>query len=420
MKTLLIIVLLLGISGYSQSNDFPEGTNLTTVASISSQKVLVAGAGGFIKISDNRGDTWRDLTWVQTFNFLDADFSSSTTGILLASGGKIYKTINGGENWETVLDSPTDPFIKVTALSDSEYVALTSSNYYRYTTNGGLMWHSSGSVTTGNFHAGCVKSVYEVYALTGNKLVSTSDAFQTYTVRQTVEEPLGPQVFNVVYFSDSLNGVISRNAGAGVRTTNGGVTWAVTSYALSFFPNIKSIAGKGNRVMVVGEYSLVLKTSNIGASWNAYSPDPFAPVLSDIDFYDDAVWYAVGVNNHFQRTTDFGANWTVKSAVVGIEDKNPNIPQDLILYNNYPNPFSINSPSGKFSTTINFEIPKTTRLLGKVFDLLGNEIATLVDGELSAGSHQVNFSAEGISSGVYIFRLEGGGSSRAIKLVVEK
>ncbi|GAB1443179.1 hypothetical protein MASR2M39_20180 [Ignavibacteriales bacterium] len=420
MKTLFVIVLLLGISIYGQNHDFPEGTNLTTVASISSQKVLVAGPGGFIKISDNRGDTWRDITWVQTFNFLDADFSSSTTGILLASGGKIYKTINGGENWETVLDSPTDPFIKVTALSDSEYVALTSSNYYRYTTNGGLVWNTSGSVTTGNFHAGCVKSVNEVYALTGNKLVSTTDAFQTYTVRQTVEEPLGPQVFNVVYFSDPLNGVISRNAGAGVRTTDGGVTWTVTSYPPFYFPNIKGIAGKGNRVMVVGEYSLVLKTSNIGASWNIYSPDPYAPVLSDVDFYNDDVWYAVSVNNHFQRTTDFGANWTIKSAVVGVGDKNPIMPQDLILYNNYPNPFSIDSPSGKFSTAIRFEIPKTTRLLGKVYDLLGKEIKTLVDGEFSAGKHQINFSIEGISSGVYIFRLEGGGSSKAIKMVIAR
>lgn len=420
MKTFLIIALLLVITSYSQNFDFPEGTNLTTVASISSQKVLVAGPGGFIKISDNRGDTWRDISWVQTFSFLDADFASPTTGILLATGGKIYKTINGGENWETVLDSPTDPFIKVTALSDSEYVALTSSNYYRYTTNGGLIWHSSGSVTTGNFHAGCVKSINEVYALSGTKLISTTNAFQTYTVRQTVEEPLGPQVFNVVYFSDSLNGVISRNGGAGIRTTDGGVTWVLTSYPPFFSPIIKGIAGRGTRAMVVGEYSLILKTSNIGTSWNVYSPDPFAPVLSDVDFYDDAVWYAVGTNNHFQRTTDFGANWTVKSAVVGIEDKNPNIPQDLILYNNYPNPFSIDSPSGKSSTVIKFKLPRTTRVVGKVFDMIGNEVETLVNGELSAGMHELNFSAHGKSSGVYIFRLEGGGSTKAIKLIVAK
>jgi hypothetical protein len=172
--------------------------------------------------------------------------------------------------------------------------------------------------------------------------------------------------------------------------------------------------------MIVGEFSLVLSTSNMGISWSTYSPDPFAPVLSDVDFYDDVLWYAVGVNNHFQRTTDFGANWVVKSAVVGVEDKNPAIPEGLILHNNYPNPFSINSPSGKYSTTISFEIPKPTCVTGKVFDLLGNEVITLVNGELSPGLHQVNFVAKDIASGVYIFRLEGGGSSKTIKLLVEK
>jgi photosystem II stability/assembly factor-like uncharacterized protein len=97
-----------------------------------------------------------------------------------------------------------------------------------------------------SFHAACVRSINEVNALAGSSLVSTSDRFQTYTNRRTINEPIGPQTFNVVYFSDSLTGVISINSGQTLKTTNGGVNWFVTSPAPFFFPHIKAIAGRGN------------------------------------------------------------------------------------------------------------------------------------------------------------------------------
>jgi len=55
-----------------------------------------------------------------------------------------------------------------------------------------------------------------------------------------------------------------------------------------------------------------------------------------------------------------------------------------------------------------------------VYDILGREVATLIDGETAAGSHQLKFNAAGIPSGVYIFRLETGNHSAAIKMVVNK
>jgi hypothetical protein len=68
------------------------------------------------------------------------------------------------------------------------------------------------------------------------------------------------------------------------------------------------------------------------------------------------------------------------------------------LYQNYPNPFS-------HGTNIKFRIPDTGMAMLKVYDLLGNEVATLVNEEKLAGDYEVHFEASGLRSGVYIFSL---------------
>lgn len=88
-------------------------------------------------------------------------------------------------------------------------------------------------------------------------------------------------------------------------------------------------------------------------------------------------------------------------------------PSAYSLRQNYPNPFNP-------STTINYTIPVSGFVTLKVYNVLGKEVGTIVNGVKEAGTHSVNFSASGLSSGVYFYKLTAGNFSSTRKFIVTK
>ena len=86
-------------------------------------------------------------------------------------------------------------------------------------------------------------------------------------------------------------------------------------------------------------------------------------------------------------------------------------PIRFVLYQNYPNPFNP-------STTIKFELPKASMVRLTVYDMLGREGAVMVNERRDAGVHEVNFDGAGLSSGVYLYRLQAGEFVQTLKLVL--
>lgn len=89
------------------------------------------------------------------------------------------------------------------------------------------------------------------------------------------------------------------------------------------------------------------------------------------------------------------------------------IPEAITLHQNYPNPFNP-------ETTVRFELPAHGQVRLEVFDILGRRVAVLVDSELSPGNHQIRFDASGLSSGIYLYRLNAGGSILTRKMTLIK
>jgi len=89
------------------------------------------------------------------------------------------------------------------------------------------------------------------------------------------------------------------------------------------------------------------------------------------------------------------------------------LPDEFQLEQNYPNPFNP-------STTIQFALPVETEVSLKLYDILGREVASLIDKELPAGVHKLIFEASGFPSGIYFYRIQTEGFVKTKKLTLLK
>jgi hypothetical protein len=106
-------------------------------------------------------------------------------------------------------------------------------------------------------------------------------------------------------------------------------------------------------------------------------------------------------------------NWILKNNTVVTEVDDFSFPVQFSLEQNYPNPFNP-------STTIEFSVPQGGLVTLKVFNVLGKEVATLMNGQVEAGKHKVEFDARGLNSGVYFYTVESGKYSETKKMILLK
>jgi hypothetical protein len=89
------------------------------------------------------------------------------------------------------------------------------------------------------------------------------------------------------------------------------------------------------------------------------------------------------------------------------------LPNQFRLSQNYPNPFN-------GQTIIEFTLPSIQNISLAVYDILGRKVETLAEGEYPIGNYKFTWSPKGLSSGVYIYRLQTGSSAQAKKMVLIK
>lgn len=160
--------------------------------------------------------------------------------------------------------------------------------------------------------------------------------------------------------------------------------------------------GENNTYLAAGTLTemAVCKVNNDGSSaWTVTMPGSYA---NDVVLGNDNNVYVVGGG----ATAKINQS-TISSSENGVQLARFNLDQ------NYPNPFNP-------SATISFSIPSSTFTSLKVYDILGNEVATLVEGEKPAGNYEVSFDASFLSSGTYFYRLSSGSFTEVKKMILIK
>ncbi|MDO8549419.1 MAG: T9SS type A sorting domain-containing protein, partial [Ignavibacteria bacterium] len=114
-------------------------------------------------------------------------------------------------------------------------------------------------------------------------------------------------------------------------------------------------------------------------------------------------------NSPYQALLWFG----VPINPVDVKEVGGTLPQEFSISQNYPNPFNP-------TTKINFSVPRNSLVTLKVYDVLGKEVATLVNGEMNSGNYEVDFNAANLASGLYIYKIQAGSFSSSMKMMLLK
>jgi photosystem II stability/assembly factor-like uncharacterized protein len=444
-KILLPCFLLFYSSGYAQENwkrlDSPTDKLLRHVFFVDNTTGWCAGRDGIIIHTSDGGKTWVEQnSTVQTFIvslfFLDKNLGwALTLRDTLPFGTTIIKTTNGGNEWLAENYPEDNVFMNTTFYFDSLNGWIGGSKIAG-TTDGGYTWVDA------NIDSGFVSNLPVLnfnfynrqfgYACGGfidlaGVIWRTTDFGLNWSSVGVSPD----QIFDMFVF-DSLNAITLSGDPEGffgvgdIKTTDAGESWSFDelplfglSFAIDFRTNTEGWSASGFKF---------LYTSDSGETW-IEKPTPDSAVIFDLTFTDSITGYAVGEN---------GLILKYKRNITKVED-NIILPEEFLLHQNFPNPFNP-------STKIKFTVPTLpTSQAGSsqshpyrggearqgwfvqliVYDVLGNEVAVLVNEEKPAGIYEVDFptfsgNTHTLTSGVYFYRLSTDGFVQTKKMLMLK
>ena len=380
--------------------------------------------GGVYRLMDNE-TSWTRLNLqlpifrsVSCFANVGSNLFAGTT-MAFGSGPGVFLSTNNGITWNLVNNGLADIDILDLAVSGTNIFAGTENGVF-LSTNNGEIWVKKGledtrvsalAVLEQNLFAGTWGS--------GVFLSSNNGDSWTAVNKGLPKDPYG-------YIDISSFALIDTNLFIGISTypyygiggvalsTNNGISWTMVNTGLTNL-NINSLAVSSTNIFVWTDDGVFLSSNN-GSSW--FSVNQNLPnYMPTHNIYNTLV---ISGQNLFAGT-EIGVWKRPISEMITDVESTTELPKDFALYQNYPNPFN---PNTKIKYTVAPpNLPQgeaLSKVILKVYDILGNEVATLVDEYKPAGTYEVIWNVKGLSSGVYFYQLKSNNYVETKKMILLK
>lgn len=359
----------------------------------------------------NGGTTWFSQSPQPAVSSIGCYFVSSSVGWIGGDDG-VYKTTDGGNTW-TLQPSPYG-ITKLFFLDGQTGWAVggidgstpMQGDVFK-TTDGGTTWsHVTDNSTWSRFYGvQFVDASYGwVYTEANGLLLKTTNGGGSWAAQMSYGKNVA--ITGMFFLNKDLGWVGGHSATSGVcyKTTDGGATWTDYANGASFaFSEIRFLNKDQGWAVGNGMTSRgIVNTTDGGITWKRYDL-PSNIILNNLFMLDDKTGWAVG---------EGGVILKYSSSTSKVESNTAHV-STFTLEQNYPNPFNP-------STTINYSIPKSGMVNLTVYNVLGNQVAVLVNDDQAAGEHSVKFNASNLSNGVYLYKLTSGNYSSTKKLVLMK
>jgi len=440
-----------GYSWVAQSS----GTSnpLWSIYFVNSNTGWAVGDTGTVVRTSNGGANWSLQTNLISDDFLSVYFNDSNTGWAVGDAGWVFKTTDGGMTWIISQVGPWWLHSVYFTSSNTGYAAGYSGTILK-TDNAGSSWAPYSTDTTAGFLEVCFVNSDNGWAVGENGIIyNTTNAGQSWNLQASgtlkklfsvffTDQNNGWAVGNdgiILKYGDVLNEASSYKNNLNLPISDFNTTEDIITINLENF-NLLSRTLVGGKVFI----DTVLHSSDsdlefmlthngvidtiiykVGGSGDnfistqlhdaAFTPiangsapftgefQPSFP-LSKFGGLDPNGEWKLSIYDGITGNTGVLKAWGIELIFLNTTDMNEGgtyHPEGITLYQNYPNPFNP-------STIISYQLPVGGIVLVKVYDILGNEIATLVDEYKPAGKYDVKFNASSLSSGVYFYQLKAG------------
>jgi len=422
---LFLTILMFVLNSYAQNN-FMNGYSTAGIAENSENEIFVgtmatSQPGGTIFKSINAGKEWIEIdsgiVWADVWEIkISSNDYVYFTGYLTG----IYRSTSDGEYWEQLNlfnYLPTDSYALLVADNDYIFIGIGDNPpyYLARSTDYGDNWTDlSGWVT---------ESVYSLASFQNNIYAGTVDEgvkISTNYGDSWYQSSLDSMFITYLAVNDSGNIFAGECGGRLYRSTDNGTNWVQLSNPwTNSYSCIATILPVNQDYIFVGlgrwtsvnDSNLIYRSSDNGFSWELSDAGINSDAINNLLLSSDNSLYAT-TRDGLYKSTDFGDSWlSVAPFVTGLISNNSGIPDEYKLEQNYPNPFNP-------TTVISYQIPQQGFVTLKIFDVLGKEVATLVNEEKPAGVYEVSFNAVDLASGVYIYRMKVNDFIQSKKMVL--
>ena len=443
MKTVTqIFIFIFLFTGFLQSQtgwfvlNHGTGEYFRNVYFINEQTGFIPNWKGILKTT-NGGYNWSEKTLPDSSVIYSIRFINQLTGY--ACGGRsvdqyeskqhLFKTTNAGDNW-TLLHWSNAVMSQINfydVFASGNNICISSGGYhYSYNSTGSisLSTNSGGnflyvltalesftSLSFVNSQTGWASSQFFTDVPYGEKKIyKTTNSGQNW-IMQYKDTSLNMGLENAINYVQFLNlntgyFLYGKSGKAKLaKTTNGGSNWDTSlynhnKYEAMYFADANTgwIGGRWFYDTVV-----IMRTTNGSQSWEIQKKGIYG--ITSIHFINNLTGWAVGMNGLILKT--------ITGGVTSIKNISSEIPNAFSLEQNYPNPFNS-------ITNVKFQIPNSGDVKLTVFDMLGKEVAILVNEYLQPGTYETTFDASMLTSGIYFYRLETEKFTETKKLILLK
>ena len=395
-----------------------NGNGLNVLAINSSDYIFAAFSIEGIFRSTNDGSNWEQINTGLTSNkIIDIAFNANNEIFTLVGNQpyQLFRSIDNGNNWSKITYNPASITLNDLMINTKNYIfARTLSGVIRSTDNGNN-WTEIDFLPegTGNYTLAC-NSNDSIFAGTGLGVYLSTNDGDTWT---PINSGLDNSHVNVFVF-DSSGLVFAGTKDGGVfRSTDSSITPVeLISFNASVINNAVSLewitATETNNKGFEIERSLNDKTNwqKIGyTEGNGTTTNK-----KSYSFVDNSV--SNGTYFYRLKQIDLDGSYHYSNVI----EINLNAPLEYSISQNYPNPFNP-------STEIKYSIKENSLVTLKIYDLLGSEIATIINEEKPAGNYNVTFDADNLSnntqslsSGIYFYTITAGNFHQTKKMVLLK